>query len=81
MLSGRRLDLLDPSALDVEIADIAHGIARVARPGTGQTEGRAHSTPSPSIRLPDPKSLRASAQRLDRQRPGSPFSCTTPPNT
>jgi len=38
MLSGRRLDLLDPSALDVEIADIAHGIARVAR-WNGQTEG------------------------------------------
>src|SRR5438309_10348058 len=38
MLSGRRLDLLDPSALDVEIADIAHGLARVAR-WNGQTEG------------------------------------------
>src|SRR6204780_4506854 len=31
MLSGRRLNLLDPSPLDVEIADIAHGLARVAR--------------------------------------------------
>ncbi|MEQ8609505.1 MAG: hydrolase, partial [Parvibaculum sp.] len=30
MLSGRRLDLLDPSPLDVEIDDIAHGLARVA---------------------------------------------------
>ena len=38
MLSGRRLDLLDPSALDVEIADIAHGLARVAR-WNGQTIG------------------------------------------
>ncbi len=38
MLSGRRLDLLDPSALDVEIADIAHGLARVAR-WNGQTAG------------------------------------------
>src|SRR6202171_900807 len=38
MLSGRRLDLLDPSPLDVEIADIAHGLARVAR-WTGQTHG------------------------------------------
>ena len=38
MLSGRRLDLLDPSPLDVEIADIAHGLARVAR-WNGQTEG------------------------------------------
>lgn len=38
MLSGRRLDLLDPSPLDVEIEDIAHGLARVAR-WNGQTYG------------------------------------------
>lgn len=38
MLSGRRLDLLDPSPLDVEIGDIAHGLARVAR-WNGQTAG------------------------------------------
>jgi uncharacterized protein len=38
MLSGRRLDLLDPSPLDVEIEDIAHGLARVAR-WNGQTKG------------------------------------------
>src|SRR6202521_3763744 len=38
MLSGRRLDLLDPSPLDIEIADIAHGLARVAR-WNGQTGG------------------------------------------
>jgi 5'-deoxynucleotidase YfbR-like HD superfamily hydrolase len=38
MLSGRRLDLLDPSPLDIEIADIAHGLARVAR-WNGQTFG------------------------------------------
>lgn len=38
MLSGRRLDLLDPSPLDVEIEDIAHGLARVAR-WNGQTAG------------------------------------------
>jgi hypothetical protein len=38
MLSGRRLDLIDPSPLDVEIADIAHGLARVAR-WNGQTQG------------------------------------------
>jgi 5'-nucleotidase len=38
MLSGRRLDLIDPSPLDVEIADIAHGLARVAR-WNGQTSG------------------------------------------
>ena len=41
MLSGRRLDLLDPSPLDVEIQDIAHGLARVAR-WNGQTKG-AHA--------------------------------------
>ena len=38
MLSGRRLDLLDPSAVDIEIADIAHGLAFVAR-WNGQTRG------------------------------------------
>lgn len=38
MLSGRRLDLLDPSPLDIEIVDIAHGLARVAR-WNGQTHG------------------------------------------
>jgi 5'-deoxynucleotidase YfbR-like HD superfamily hydrolase len=38
MLSGRRLDLVDPSPLDIEVEDIAHGIARVAR-WNGQTAG------------------------------------------
>ncbi|UJW85308.1 HD family hydrolase [Devosia sp. SL43] len=38
MLSGRRLDILDPSPLDVELSDIAHGLARVAR-WNGQTIG------------------------------------------
>ena len=38
MISGRRLDLLDPSPLDIEIGDIAHGLARVAR-WNGQTAG------------------------------------------
>jgi uncharacterized protein len=38
MLSGRRLDILNPSPLDVEIEDIAHGLARVAR-WNGQTRG------------------------------------------
>jgi len=38
MLSGRRLDLLDPSPLDIEIEDIAHSLARVAR-WNGQTHG------------------------------------------
>jgi 5'-deoxynucleotidase YfbR-like HD superfamily hydrolase len=38
MLSGRRLDLLDPSPLDIEVEDIAHGLAFVAR-WNGQTRG------------------------------------------
>jgi 5'-deoxynucleotidase YfbR-like HD superfamily hydrolase len=38
MLSGRRLDLLDPAPKDIEIEDIAHGLARVAR-WNGQTVG------------------------------------------
>jgi 5'-deoxynucleotidase YfbR-like HD superfamily hydrolase len=38
MLSGRRLDILDPSPLDIELSDIAHGLARVAR-WNGQTVG------------------------------------------
>ncbi|CAL75902.1 putative metal dependent phosphohydrolase [Bradyrhizobium sp. ORS 278] len=38
MLSGRRLNLIDPSPLDVEIGDIAHGLSRVAR-WNGQTSG------------------------------------------
>ena len=38
MLSGRRLDLLDPSPFDIEIEDIAHGLARLAR-WNGQTLG------------------------------------------
>ena len=41
MLSGRRLDLLEPSPFDIEIEDIAHGLARVAR-WNGQTRG-AHA--------------------------------------
>ena len=41
MLSGRRLDLMDPSPVDVEVEDIAHGLARVAR-WNGQTKG-AHA--------------------------------------
>ncbi len=41
MLSGRRLDLIDPSPMDIEIEDIAHGLARVAR-WNGQTRG-AHA--------------------------------------
>ena len=38
MLSGRRLDLLDPTPMDIEVTDIAHGLAFVAR-WNGQTIG------------------------------------------
>ena len=38
MLSGRRLDVIDPSPLDIEIVDIAHGLAFQAR-WNGQTKG------------------------------------------
>ncbi|MGB0439985.1 MAG: hypothetical protein ACPGVS_08740 [Primorskyibacter sp.] len=38
MLSGRRLDLLDPTPMDIEVEDIAHGLAFVAR-WNGQTHG------------------------------------------
>ena len=38
MLSGRRLDLLDPAAIDIEVEDIAHGLAFLAR-WNGQTIG------------------------------------------
>ena len=49
MLSGRRLDLLDPSPVDIEIEDIAHGLARVAR-WNGQTTGdHAYSVAQHSI--------------------------------
>ena len=53
MLSGRRLDLLDPSPLDVEIGDIAHGLARVAR-WNGQTAGdHAFSVAQHSLMVED----------------------------
>ncbi len=59
MLSGRRLDLLDPSPLDVEIEDIAHGIARVAR-WNGQTVGdHAYSVAQHSL------FVEAIARRID----------------
>lgn len=38
MLSGRRLDLLDPTPVDIEIEDIVHGLSFVAR-WNGQTLG------------------------------------------
>jgi len=66
MLSGRRLDLLDPSALDIEIEDIAHGLARVAR-WNGQTGG-AHIFSVAQHSLLVEALARARVPRLDRSR-------------
>jgi uncharacterized protein len=66
MLSGRRLDLLDPSPLDVEIEDIAHGLARVAR-WNGQTKG-PHIFSVAQHTLLVEAVARARTPRLDRQR-------------
>jgi len=66
MLSGRRLDLLDPSALDIEIEDIAHGLARVAR-WNGQTRG-AHIFSVAQHCLLVEALARARAPGLDRER-------------
>ncbi|MCV0397679.1 MAG: HD family hydrolase [Rhizobiaceae bacterium] len=64
MLSGRRLDLLDPSPLDVEIGDIAHGLARVAR-WNGQTSGdHAFSVAQHSLLV------EAIVRRLEPDAPG-----------
>ncbi len=63
MLSGRRLDLLDPSPLDIELEDIAHGLARVAR-WNGQTKG-AHIFSVAQHALLVEALARARAPRLD----------------
>jgi 5'-deoxynucleotidase YfbR-like HD superfamily hydrolase len=65
MLSGRRLDLLDPSPLDIEIEDIAHGLARVAR-WNGQTHG-AHIFSVAQHTLLVEAVLRAESPRVDRR--------------
>ena len=77
MLSGRRLDLLDPSPLDVEIEDIAHGLARVAR-WNGQTFG-AHifSVAQHTLLVEAIARQRAPASTAAR---GSRSCCTTRPN-
>jgi uncharacterized protein len=65
MLSGRRLDLLDPSPLDVEIEDIAHGLARVAR-WNGQTKGpHIYSVAQHSLLV---EVIAHQSARLDRKR-------------
>jgi 5'-deoxynucleotidase YfbR-like HD superfamily hydrolase len=66
MLSGRRLDLLDPSALDIEIEDIAHGLARVAR-WNGQTSGSHIFSVAQHCLLVETLA-HARAARLDRSR-------------
>jgi 5'-deoxynucleotidase YfbR-like HD superfamily hydrolase len=66
MLSGRRLDLLDPSPLDVELEDIAHGLARVAR-WNGQTSG-AHIYSVAQHCLLVEALARTRVPRLDRGR-------------
>ena len=65
MLSGRRLDLLDPSPLDVEVTDIAHGLARVAR-WNGQTHG-AHIFSVAQHTLLVEEVLRTRSPRIDRR--------------
>ena len=79
MLSGRRLDLLDPSPLDVELADIAHGLARVAR-WNGQTNG-AHIFSVAQHTLLVEAVARVRTPRLDRRGRASRCCCTTRPNT
>jgi 5'-deoxynucleotidase YfbR-like HD superfamily hydrolase len=64
MLSGRRLDLLDPSPLDIEMEDIAHGLARVAR-WNGQTDGaHIYSVAQHSLLV---ETIARQRGRLDRQ--------------
>src|SRR5271155_81580 len=63
MLSGRRLNLIDPSPLDIEIADIAHGLARVAR-WNGQTSG-AHIFSVAQHTLLVEAVMRAQSPRID----------------
>lgn len=65
MLSGRRLDLLDPSPLDIEIEDIAQGLSRVAR-WNGQTTGVwAYSVAQHSLLV---------EELVGRMKPGLPWS-------
>ncbi len=65
MLSGRRLNLIDPSPLDIEIADIAHGLARVAR-WNGQTSG-AHIFSVAQHTLLVEAVMRAQTPRIDEK--------------
>src|SRR5947207_5941078 len=66
MLSGRRLDLLDPSPLDIEIEDIAHGLARVAR-WNGQTIGAHIFSVAQHTLLVDAIARRSAPNDIDRR--------------
>ena len=65
MLSGRRLDILNPSPLDIEIEDIAHGLARVSR-WNGQTRGK-HSFSVAQHSVMVERLVRANAPKLDQK--------------
>ena len=65
MLSGRRLDILNPSPLDIEIEDIAHGLARVSR-WNGQTRGK-HSFSVAQHSVMVERLVRANAKKLDQK--------------
>ena len=65
MLSGRRLDILNPSPLDIEIEDIAHGLARVSR-WNGQTRGK-HSLSVAQHSVMVERLVRANAPKLDQK--------------
>ncbi|MBS0248326.1 MAG: HD family hydrolase [Proteobacteria bacterium] len=67
MLSGRRLDLLDPSPLDIELEDIAHGLARVAR-WNGQTKGTHIFSVAQHVLLVEALARARSADLDDRMR-------------
>lgn len=78
MLSGRRLDLLDPTPVDIEIEDIAHGLAFVAR-WNGQTLGDfAYSVAEHSLLVEE---LLGVCTPLHQPNGALPRSCTTPLNT
>ena len=65
MLSGRRLDILDPSPLDIEIEDIAHGLARVSR-WNGQTRGKYSLSVAQHSVIVE-KLVRMNAPKLDQK--------------
>ena len=65
MLSGRRLDILNPSPLDIEIEDIAHGLARVSR-WNGQTRGK-HSFSVAQHSVMVERLVRVNAPKLDQK--------------